>query len=59
MPGFFASMEISGVMALVVQEALEVILNLAMSPVFMFGVKVKAISSLTGAVMTTLFRSGV
>ena len=31
MPGFFASMEISGVIALVVQEALEVILNWEMS----------------------------
>ena len=48
-------MEISGVMALVVQEALEVIFDLEISPAFTLGVKVRAISSLTGAVITTLF----
>ena len=51
----FASIETIGVMALVVQEALEVILNLEISPAFTLGVKVRAISSLTGAVITTLF----
>ena len=47
-------MEISGVMALVVQEALEVIFDLEISPAFTLGVKVRAVSSLTGAVITTL-----